>query len=457
MAITLITNAVIVNEGQTIHGSVAIEDDRFIYIGEETPVYDGAEVIDAGGKHLLPGVIDGQVHFRDPGVTHKADMETESKAAVAGGVTSYIDMPNSRPNVLNHEVWQAKNELAATKSLANFDFYMGLNNDNVDELLVTDTTGYSCLSDDGLYFSGPGNLLADSEETLDKIFSKSKNIIAIHAEIEQIIIENEEKFKAEYGEDVPVKFHPVIRSEEACVKATERAIRLAKKHNARLHVLHLTTAKEAAMFSNDIPLEQKRITTEASVHHLWFNDSDYEEKGTLIKWNPAIKTEQDRLGLLEALNDDRIDIITTDHAPHTLEEKQNTYFKVMSGGPFVQHSLVAMIELHKRGYISLEKMVEKMCHNPALLYGFKDRGYIRPGYKADFTIVDMNEPWTVVKDNILYKCGWSPVEGQEFSAKVKQTYVNGHKVYDNGQFDDSKKGEQLELLPWDERVYVKNI
>ena len=456
MAITIITNAVIINEGKTFNGCVAIEEDRFIYIGETMPEYTDAFIIDAEGKYLIPGVIDGQVHFRDPGVTHKADMESESKAAVAGGVTSYIDMPNSRPNVLNHQVWQAKNALAATKSLANYDFYMGLNNDNVDALLDTDTTGYSCLSDDGLYFAGPGNLLADSEETLDKIFSKSKNIIAIHAEIEGIIHENEQKFKAEYGEDVPVKFHPIIRSEEACVKATERAIRLAKKHNARLHVLHLTTAKEAAMFRNDIPLEEKRITTEASVHHLWFNDSDYEEKGTLIKWNPAIKTEQDRLGLIAAINDDRIDIITTDHAPHTLEEKQNTYFKAMSGGPFVQHSLVAMIELHQQGYLTLEKIVEKMCHNPALLYGFKDRGYIRPGYKADFTLVDMDSPWTVSKDNILYKCGWSPVEGQTFRAQVKQTYVNGHKVFDNGEFDTSKKGEQLELLPWEERTYVKN-
>ncbi|TLX48818.1 dihydroorotase [Pseudoalteromonas phenolica] len=456
MAITIITNAVIINEGKTFNGSVAIEQDRFIYIGKTMPEYTDALIIDAKGKYLIPGVIDGQVHFRDPGVTHKADMESESKAAVAGGVTSYIDMPNSRPNVLNHEVWQAKNALAATKSLANYDFYMGLNNDNVDVLLDTDTTGYSCLSDDGLYFAGPGNLLADSEETLDKIFSKSKNIIAIHAEIEGIIHKNEQKFKAEYGEDVPVKFHPIIRSEEACVKATERAIRLATKHNARLHVLHLTTAKEAAMFRNDIPLEEKRITTEASVHHLWFNDSDYEEKGTLIKWNPAIKTEQDRLGLIAAINDDRIDIITTDHAPHTLEEKQNTYFKAMSGGPFVQHSLVVMIELHLQGYLTLEKIVEKMCHNPALLYGFKDRGYIRPGYKADFTLVDMDSPWTVSKDNILYKCGWSPVEGQTFKAQVKQTYVNGHKVFDNGEFDTSKKGEQLELLPWEERIYVKS-
>jgi dihydroorotase len=456
MSITIIKNANIVNDGKSFLGSVAIENDRFIHVGEDTPEYKGATVIDAGGKHLFPGVIDCQVHFRDPGLTHKADLNSESKAAVAGGVTSFIDMPNTRPNVLTHDILMEKFKLASEKSLANYDFYMGLSNDNLDEVLASDTKEYSCLSDDGLYFSGKGNLLADNPETLEKIFSSTKNIVAIHSEIEQIIIENEEKAKEKYGEDIPVEMHPIIRSEEACYESTKRAIELANKHNARLHILHLTTAKETSLFRNDIPMEQKRITTEASVHHLWFSDKDYAEKGMLIKWNPAIKTEADRTGLLDALNDDRIDIITTDHAPHTVEEKSGTYFNAMSGAPLVQHALTTMLELHFRGAISLEKMVEKMCHNPAKLYGFKDRGYVSKGYKADFVLVDMNDPWIVAKENILYKCGWSPLEGQEFRAKVKQTYVNGHLVYDNGTFDESRMGEKLELLPWEERDYVKN-
>lgn len=455
MSITIIKNAVIVNEGQSIQGSVAIENDRFIYVGETTPEYKDAKVIDSGGKHLFPGVIDCQVHFRDPGLTHKADLATESKAAVAGGVTSFIDMPNTKPNVLTHEIWEEKFKIASEKSLANYDFFMGLSKDNLDEVLHSDTQGYSCLSDDGLYFSGKGNLLADNPEMLERIFSSTKNIVAIHSEIEKIILENEEQFREKYGEDIPVKFHPIIRSEEACFKSTERAIELANMHDARLHILHLTTAKEAALFRNDIPFEEKRITTEASVHHLWFSDRDYEEKGMLIKWNPAIKTEEDRLGLLEALNDDRIDIITTDHAPHTLEEKQGTYFNAMSGAPLVQHALTTMIELYFRDYISLEKMVEKMCHNPAVMYGFKDRGFIRPGYKADCVLVNMDFPWTVERENILYKCGWSPLEGSTFRSKVTQTFVNGHLVYNNGVFDESKKGEKLELLPWEERCYVR--
>jgi dihydroorotase len=456
MSITIIKNATIVNDGKSFIGSVAIESDRFIYVGEEAPDYGGATIIDAEGKHLFPGVIDGQVHFRDPGLTHKADLHSESRAAVAGGVTSFIDMPNTRPNALTHEILMEKFQLASEKSLANYDFYMGLNNDNLEDVLASDTKGYSCLSDDGLYFSGKGNLLADNPETLEKIFSSTKNIVAIHSEIESMIIENEEKYREEYGDDIPVEMHPIIRSEEACYESTKRAIALANKHNARLHILHLTTAKETRLFRNDIPLEQKRITTEASVHHLWFTDKNYADKGMLIKWNPAIKTEADRSGLIQALNDNRIDIITTDHAPHTMEEKSGNYFQAMSGAPLVQHALVTMLELHFRGEITLEKMVEKMCHNPAKLYAFKDRGYVAPGYKADFVLVDMNDPWTVSKDNILYKCGWSPLEGQEFRAKVKQTYVNGHLVYDNGTFDETVKGEKLELLPWEERDYVKN-
>jgi len=438
----LIKNASIVNEGRITQEDVLIQNERIEKIGILSNV-NADIVVDGTGRYLFPGVIDGQVHFRDPGLTHKADLYTESKAAVAGGTTSFIDMPNTVTNVLTREILNEKYKIAAEKSLANFGFFLGVNGDNLDEVIKLDTSKLLGVSDDGLYFTKKGNLLADNPETMEKLFANCKSIIAIHAEKEQIIEENEKVFREKYGEDVPVEFHPVIRSEKACYEASKRAIELANKHGARLHILHLTTEAETHLFRNDIPLQEKNITTEVSVHHLWFSDKDYQQLGTLIKWNPAIKTEKDKKGLLKALLDDRIDIITTDHAPHTLEEKQKPYFQSMSGAPMVQHSLNIMLEFYKQGEISLEKIAEKMCHNPATLYNIEKRGFIREGYWADLTIVDLNAEWTVSKENILYKCGWSPIEGTTFQTKITQTFVNGTLVYDNGVFNENIKGLPL--------------
>ena len=439
---TIIRNISIVNEGRTVVADVLIDHGVIQGIGR----YDdraNARVIDGTGKYLFPGLIDGQVHFREPGLTHKGDLYTESRAAVAGGVTSFIDMPNTVPNVLTTGILDEKYRIASERSLANFGFFLGVNGDNLDEVIALDTSGLLAVSDDGLYFTKKGNLLADNPETMEKLFANCRSIIAIHAEKEQIIEENERAFRERFGEDVPIEFHPIIRSERACFEATERAIALANKHGARLHILHLTTEAETHLFRNDIPLRDKRITTEVSVHHLWFSDRDYARKGSLIKWNPAIKTEKDREGLLKALLDDRIDIVTTDHAPHTLEEKQRPYFQAMSGAPIVQHSLNIMLEFFKQGRISLEKIAEKMCHNPAILYDIEKRGFIREGYFADLCIVDLDTRWTVDKGNILYKCGWSPLEGTDFTTKVTHTFVNGHLVYDNGTFDETVKGKAL--------------
>ncbi len=435
----LIMNSTIVNEGTLCKADVLLVDGLIHQIGniKIEPTY---KVINGTGKHLFPGIIDGQVHFRDPGLTHKGDLYTESKAAIAGGVTSFIDMPNTVPNILTVESLREKYEIASKKSLANYSFFLGVNGDNIDNVIKMDTSQFIGVSDDGLYFTKKGNLLADSPDTMEKLFANCKSIIAIHSEKEEIVEANEQAFREKYGEDIPAKFHPIIRSAEGCFEATKRAIELAKKHNARFHILHLTTEAETHLFQNDIPLHQKRITTEVSVHHLWFSDKDYDRLGMLIKWNPAIKTEQDKEGLLKALLDDRIDIITTDHAPHTLEEKQQPYFKSMSGAPMVQHTLNCMLEFYKRGLISLEKIVEKMCHNPAVLYSMTKRGFIREGYYADLTLVDIDNPWTVAKDNLLYKCGWSPLEGTTFQTKISQTFVNGNLVYDNGLFHENTFG-----------------
>lgn len=440
----LIKGSTIVNEGKTVVADVLLSEGRIAQIGEIEAQPDD-KVIDGTGKHLFPGIIDGQVHFRDPGATHKADLHTESKAAVAGGVTSFIDMPNTIPNTLTMERLNEKYEIASKKSLANYSFFLGVNGDNLDEVIKTDTTKLMGVSDDGLYFTKKGNLLADNPETMEKLFANCKSIIAIHSEKEQIVEQNEEKYREIYGDDVPVKFHPIIRSTQACYEATERAIGLAEKHGARLHILHLTTEAETHLFRNDIPLEEKKITTEVSVHHLWFSDEDYERLGVLIKWNPAIKTKKDKEGLLQALLDDRIDLITTDHAPHTLEEKQKPYFQSMSGAPMVQHTLNCMLEFHHQGKISLEKIAEKMCHSPARLYRMSKRGYIREGYYADLTLVDLNQSWTVSKDNVLYKCGWSPLEGTTFHNKVLKTFVNGNLVYDEGTFAEDKFGMAIEV------------
>ncbi len=435
---TLIKNISVVNEGQITVTDVLVDNGLIRKIGQNDE--PDANVIDGTGKYLFPGIIDGQVHFRDPGLTHKADLYTESRAAVAGGVTSFIDMPNTVPNVLTMDILNEKYRLAAEKSLANFGFFLGVNGDNLDEIIRLDTSRLLAVSDDGLYFTKKGNLLADNPETMEKLFANCKSIVAIHSEKEQIIEENEQIFREKYGENVPVEFHPVIRSEKACYEATRRAIDIANKHRARLHILHLTTEAETHLFRNDIPLEEKNITTEVSVHHLWFSDKDYERLGTLIKWNPAIKTEKDRKGLFNALMDGRIDIVTTDHAPHTLEEKQRPYFQAMSGAPIVQYSLNIMLEFYRQGLISLEKIAEKMCHNPAVLYHIEKRGFIREGYFADLTMVDLNASWTVDKDGIYSKCGWSPLEGTTFHSKVIRTFVNGNLVYENGTFDDRTKG-----------------
>ena len=443
MSKTIIRNATLVNEGKAEKADVLIDGEFIAEVGRIGQIPD-AEEIDATGKILFPGVIDCQVHFRDPGLTHKADIYTESRAAVAGGTTSFIDMPNTKPNVLSVELLEEKYKIAEGKSLANFGFWLGVNADNLDEVLATDVSDLLAVSDDGLYFTKKGNLLADSPEIMEKLFANCPAIITIHSEREEIIEANEEKFRAEYGDDVPVKFHPVIRSVEACYSSTKRAIEIAKKHNARLHILHLSTAKETELFRNDIPLEEKRITTEVCVHHLWFSDEDYERLGKKIKWNPAIKSKENREGLLEALIDGRIDIITTDHAPHTWEEKDKPYFQSMSGAPLVQHALVAMMEFYYQGKVSLELLAEKMCHNPAKLYSIDRRGYVRPGYFADLTLVDPDSPWTVEKENILYKCGWSPLEGTTFHSKVTHTWVNGHPIYRDGTFDESRRGKRLE-------------
>lgn len=444
---TLIQQVSLVNEGKIQVTDVLIQGERIQKIGS-IPAQEEYQIMDGRGKYLLPGVIDGQVHFRDPGLTHKADLTSESKAAIAGGVTSFIEMPNTRPNTLTLELWADKYQLASQKSLANYGFLLGITADNLDEVIQWDTSKHLAITDDGLYFTGKGNILADQPAMLEKLFAAHKGLIAIHSEKEEIIEKNEELYREKYGENVPIACHPLIRSEQACYEATERAIGLAEKHGARLHILHLSTAKETDLFRNDIPLEAKNITTEVSVHHLWFTDQDYERLGVLIKWNPAIKTQKDKDGLLAALLDDRIDIITTDHAPHTLEEKQKPYFQSMSGAPLVQHSLNCLLEFYHQGKISLEKIVEKMCHNPAILYRIKERGYIREGYFADLTLVDLKSEWTVSRENILYKCGWSPLEGTTFHSKVLSTWVNGHLAYAEGVFHEEVKGKALEVATY---------
>lgn len=439
---TLIKNIHIVNKHSIKQGDILIINGMIDKIGSGIIDMDALE-IDGTGKYAFPGVIDGQVHFREPGLTHKGTIYSESKAAVAGGVTSFIDMPNTIPNVLSIERLNEKYSIASENALANYGFFLGVNADNLEEVLQTDTRSLLGVSDDGLYFTKKGNLLADSPDTMERLFANCKAIIAIHSEKEQIIEENEAYYKLKYGHDVPIEFHPKIRSEQACYEATKRAIAIANKHQARLHILHLSTEIETHLFRNDIPLQEKNITTEVSVHHLWFSDKDYNTLGTLIKWNPAIKTEQDKNGLLKALIDDRIDLITTDHAPHLLTEKQKPYFQSMSGAPIVQHSVNIMLEFYKQGLISLEKIAEKMCHNPAILYQIDRRGFIEEGYYADLFIVDLEQQWTVSKENILYKCAWSPLEGTNFHTKITHTFVNGNLVYCDGIVNDQYRGMPL--------------
>ena len=440
----LVKNAHIVNEGKIILSDLLIENDLIAKIAENITEVGIDSIIDASGKYLLPGVIDDQVHFREPGLTWKGDIASESRAAIAGGVTSFIDQPNTVPNAVTQELLQDKYDIAAQKSYANYAFMMGGTNDNLEELLKTNPQNVPGIK---LFLgSSTGNMLVDNPETLENIFSKTKMLIAVHCEDEDTIRANTALYKEKYGDNIPVKFHYLIRSEEACYKSSSKAVELAKKTGARLHVFHLSTAKETELFRNDIPLKDKKITAEVCVHHLTFTNEDYESKGSLIKWNPAVKTQKDKAGLWEALLDDRIDVIATDHAPHTWEEKQNVYTKCPSGGPLVQHSLPLMLENYHHQKISLEKLVEKMCHNPAILFRIEKRGFVREGYKADLVLVDLNQEWTVEKDNILYKCGWSPLEGSRFRSKVSHTFINGHLVYDNGNFAEDRFGERLEYV-----------
>lgn len=436
----LIKNAQIVNEGKIIQSDILIENDLISKI-EPNISEEADQIIDASGKYLLPGVIDDQVHFREPGLTHKGDIESESRSAIAGGTTSFIEQPNTVPNAITQELLANKYELARQKSFANYGFMMGGTNDNLEEVLKTNPRNVPGIK---LFLgSSTGNMLVDNPETLENIFNNTKMLIAVHCEDEATIRANTQKYFDEYGEDIPVKFHHLIRSEEACYKSSSKAIKLAKKTGARLHVFHLSTAIETGLFRNDIPLKDKKITAEVCVHHLTFTNQDYDTKGGLIKWNPAVKTQKDKDGLWEALLDDRIDVIATDHAPHAWEEKQNVYTTCPSGAPLVQHSLVVMLENYKNGKISLERIVEKMAHNPAILFRIEKRGFIREGYKADLVLVDLNQNWTVKKENILYKCGWSPLEGTEFHSKVTHTFVNGNLVYENGKISEEKFGERL--------------
>lgn len=442
MKAVLIKNANIVNEGKIFKGDVLVQEGRIVEIAESISMKSAeTKVIDADGSYLLPGMIDDQVHFREPGLTHKATIETESKAAVAGGITSFIEMPNTVPQATTIELLEEKFEIASKTSWANYSFMFGGTNDNLAEILKVDPKKVAGLK---LFLgSSTGNMLVDDPKILEEIFSKTNLLISAHCEDETTIKQNLEKHIAEYGDDIPMELHPKIRSEEACYISSSKAIKLAQKTGARLHVFHVSTEKETHLFSNKKPLAEKKITAEVCIHHLWFTDEDYKSKGTKIKWNPAVKTEKDRNGLLAALLDDRIDIIATDHAPHTLEEKNNKYLNAPSGGPMVQHALVALLEMYHKGKISLEKIVEKTAHNPAILFQIKERGFIRLGYKADLVLVDLNSPWTVKKENLLYKCGWSPFEGTIFKSRVTHTLVNGTVVYENSKFPNKYTGERL--------------
>ena len=437
----LIQNATIVNENKIFKGDILIENEIITKISSKIKPTKNIEVINAEGKYLIPGFIDDQVHFREPGLTHKANIATESRAAIAGGITTFIEMPNTVPQATTQDLLEDKFKIAAVDSYANYSFMFGGTNDNLEELLKTDPKKVAGIK---LFLgSSTGNMLVDNEEILEKIFSSTKMIISVHCEDEETIRKNTAIYKEKYGDDIPLKYHPLIRSEEACYLSSSKAIELAKKTGARLHIFHLSTEKETHLFRNDIPLEEKQITSEVCIHHLWFSDKDYEEKGTHIKWNPAVKKEKDRLGLWKALLDDRIDVLATDHAPHTLDEKNNNYLNAPSGGPLVQHAIIALLEKVKEGVIPIEKAVEKMSHNPAKLFQIEKRGFIKEGYFADIVLIDTNKPQTISKDNILYKCGWSPFEGTTFSSTITHTFVNGNLIYNNGVFNDEIKGKRI--------------
>jgi len=436
----LIKNGKLVNEGNIFESDVLIEDNIIMRIDNDISDSE-AKVIDAAGQYILPGVIDDQVHFREPGLTHKGNIATESRAAVAGGITSYMEQPNTNPQTTTIEKLEEKFGMASNNSFANYSFLFGGTNDNLEEIKRLDKKACSGVK---LFLgSSTGNMLVDDEEVIEKIFRNTEMVISAHCEDEGTIRRNLEKYKSEYGDDIPIKCHPEIRSVEACYLSSSKAIDLAKKTGARLHVFHLSTGKETDLFRNDIPLGEKKITAEVCIHHLWFSDEDYKSKGTLIKWNPAVKSASDRDLLWQALLDDRIDVIATDHAPHLIDEKDNVYTKAPSGGPLVQHALPAMLEKFHDGTITLERIVEKMCHNPSILFDIEKRGYLREGYFADIAIVDLDNPQKISKENIAYKCGWSPFEGNTFKSRITHTFVNGHLAYENGSFSEKPKGQRL--------------
>ncbi len=441
----LLSNANIINEGISFFGSILIRNGLIDDIIEgqlpDSLDIEEFEVHDLDGKYLIPGVIDDQVHFREPGLTHKGDIYTESKAAIAGGITSYMEMPNTFPGTLTQELLEEKYQIAAEKSLANYSFYMGVSNLNLEEVLKTNPRNVCGIK----IFLGAstGNMLVDNALVLEEIFSKSKMLIAVHCEKESIIQRNIAFYKEQYGVDISPEFHPLIRSREACFTSSKKAVELAQKHGTRLHLFHLSTSDEMGLLDNCLPLEQKKITAEVCVHHLWFDEKDYLTKGNLIKWNPAIKTSEDRKALMEALLNNKIDVIASDHAPHALEEKLKPYFEAPSGGPLVQHTLLAMLELYKNGKLSLEKIVEKMCHAPAVCFKVEKRGFIRKGYKADLCVLNLQGETQVTKDSLLYKCAWSPFEGVTFHSKITHTFVNGNLVYCMGQFNEAITGERL--------------
>ncbi|MEQ8519407.1 MAG: dihydroorotase [Cytophagales bacterium] len=439
---TIIKSAQIVNEGKRFIGDILIEDGRISKV--DTTIEALADkVINAEGLTAFPGLIDDQVHFREPGLTHKAEIETEARAAVAGGVTSFMEMPNTKPQATTQHLLEQKYERASKVSLANYSFYMGTTNENIDEVLRTDPNKVCGIK---IFMgSSTGNMLVDDYNTLNMVFSNAPTLIATHCEDEATIRQNTDKAKSKYGEDIPFEEHPNIRSREACLKSSSLAVDLAKKTGARLHVLHISTEEELKLFSNSVNLKDKKITAEACIHHMWFNDFDYATKGSLIKWNPAVKRESDRLAILEAVNNDTIDVIATDHAPHTLKEKQNKYLNAPSGGPLVQHSLLALLDLYKQGKITLEHIAKKTAHDVATLFQIKERGYLREGYWADIVLVNLKKPHTVYSQNVFYKCGWSPFEGHTFPSSVIHTFVSGNHVYDQGQFHEEKKGMRLDF------------
>ncbi|RWU04927.1 dihydroorotase [Pedobacter chitinilyticus] len=436
----LIKAASIVNEGNIFTSDLLIKNGRIEKIDSNINVSADIE-INAEGLHLLPGMIDDQVHFREPGLTHKADIFTESMAAVAGGITSFMEMPNTVPNTLTQELLADKYAIAQHTSLANYSFYMGASNDNIEEVLKTDPKNVCGVK--VFMGSSTGNMLVDNEKTLENIFSKAPMLVATHCEDEATIRHNLAAYKEKYGDDITIDMHPLIRSAEACYKSSSLAVELAKRYQTRLHILHISTAMEVGLFDNTLPLAEKKITAEACVHHLWFNDTDYATKGNFIKWNPAVKTAADQAGILQGLLDNHIDVIATDHAPHTIEEKNQAYLQAPSGGPLVQHALPALLEMHLQGKISLEKIVEKASHNVATCFNLSERGFVREGYWADLVLVDLNDPFKVTKLNSLYKCGWSPFEGQTFGASITHTFVSGNLAYQKGKFMTSETGQRL--------------